>query len=364
MKRYAGVFAQPAIDQTGRPLLKMWYDRGFRLFILWASTKNTAGAKPNQDRAAQLEWRDAVRKLGPDAVYMDYPLSDWRFPAATDDSDVLAMVNDPQCLGFYGPDEPNSSPPVGGNIWRMTPDQWYFYWRAIMKADPNDTKVRGATFNAMKLTSGWEWGYKAQDLLPYLTDPVSKRRILDFKMGDWYPKAQNYARYGNDLPAKGLRALGWTGQDDDERGMVLECSDQELNFVQNGVKVSGVPTPADMWDQYQQILTEVNGVNATGKQPLRAIVYFPQAPKPSAAHKFTNCTPAQWDMCAKIAVDFAPIGVLPAPLPEFASQQQVDRLRLDFDAAMQTIKVLQEQAKDSNGRINVLEQRKYEVVVK
>jgi hypothetical protein len=43
-KRQVGVFAQPVVDKNGVKLLQKWYDAGTRVFIGWASVKNTSGS--------------------------------------------------------------------------------------------------------------------------------------------------------------------------------------------------------------------------------------------------------------------------------------------------------------------------------
>jgi hypothetical protein len=379
--RYNAVYAMAEEDGKGRKLLQEWYARGARLFIGWASRLQTSGRDPAKDRAEQLKWRQAVRALGPDARYVDYPLPDWQVrnldpvtgkvvntgvPAIPTQADLDLMLDDPQCLGFFGPDEPNLSPPTGGNVWRISPATWHAFWAPILAADPFDEKERFADFAGPKLTGGWQYGYKALDVVPYLTMPMNYagglggRRIATVKLCNWHPKNAEPARYGNDLPAKAVRALGWVGDPSDARGVILECADEDLNNA-----TGRGPTDAEIWEQSETVDAERVIKDGGETQPILIKAYFPQKPKPNASHEFDNCDDSQHAMVEQVYQKWAPTVLTPEPsepssdyeallqdvedLKHLVSQQQ-----LLIASQRSTLTVLQEQAKANYGEIQRL----------
>lgn len=382
-KRINAVYAMAVEDSAGNKLLERWYAMGCRLFIGWASRLQTSGVDPVKDRQEQLRWRDAVKALGKDAFYVDYPLPDWQVrtydpatrkvtntgvPATPSVADLALMLNDPQCLGFFGPDEPNLSPPTGGNLWRISTATWYAYWAPILAADPGDTKERVFDLAGSKLTGGWQYGYKALDVVPYLEFPaaypdakLAGRGIITIKLSNWHPKNMEPARYGNDLPAKATRALGWVGHPTDVRGVILECADEDLsNATGRG------PTDAEIWEQSETVDAE-RVLDPSGRelQPILVKCYFPQKPKPNASHVFDNTDDLQRAMVERVFDKWAPM-TEPAPVPDPGNDYDgllqdvgllktaIQQQQLTIDAQRSTITVLQEQAKVNYGEIQKL----------
>ena len=283
--KFAGVFAQP-LDTMVR-----WRDNLINVFISWASHKNTAGANPAQDRAAQLEWRAGCRAIG--VGYFDMPNYDWRVPATP--AMIAADLADPWLYGWVGPDEANIKP--DGKTWRVSLIDYTKFWAPLMAADPKDTKRRFINFSGTGLTSAWGF-YDASDVVPYCQAPT------DVSM-DWYPKNMEPERYPNQYVGRGLRMLGRVAPPK-PKWAFLECSDQQLASSNGG----RAPTLDDMEAQYQALLAE--------QQNLVGLIWFPQAPKPSAAHLFDNSDDAHRAKIKEINSRFLgglPVTTVPAPVP-------------------------------------------------
>jgi hypothetical protein len=348
--RYAGVFAVPIEDAQGNKLLKKWYDAGARLFIGWASRMNTSGKFPAQDRQAQLEWRNAVRALGPDARYIDYPQPDWRTTPTAQDLD--GMANDPACLGVYMPDEPNQkvlNPATQKwDLWRFSIAVLQQYLAPIIAHPTLSKKLVVMNLDGTQLTAAWG-AYQANDVAAVLDACPRITHVLS----DWHPRNNNPARYGDDLPGKAVRVVGrLTPSRGMKRGAILECAFEQLP---NSVGGRG-PTGPEIWAQYQGVIAEGDDVEI--------VAFFPEAPKPNAGHIFDNTNAEQFAMCTKVMNDFAPAATLPSepvtPTPATPTPQELLNLIAAANAAVTT---LQEQNKELHERINVLENRKYTITV-
>jgi hypothetical protein len=288
MTRLAMVFAMDTAH------LPKWYAAGIRLFMGWASTGNTAGVNPAQDRLAQLGWRASVKALGPDALYADYPLADWRTPAQS--ADVALMVNDPQCYGFIAPDEPNASPPADttGKVWRVTLDQWRTYWGPILTGDPGNTKVRVCDFSGEKLTASWG-AYTGVDMLPYLD-------ALTATCSDWHPRT----KYGDTrpdcdtYPGRSVKMQAKVAPTK-PRWYIAECADEQINTQ------GRAPTAQEVQNQYNAVMAEDNP-----SAPITVYGFFPQRPRPGPSHIFDNTTPAQFEAVKSIIKQFVG-SATPAP---------------------------------------------------
>jgi hypothetical protein len=347
------VFAQPIEDAQGHKLLQKWYDAGVRLFIGWASRQATSGKNPAQDRQAQLDWRNAVRALGPDARYVDYVLPDWRTPPTTQDLDLMAA--DPACAGIYMPDEPNQKAlnPVTQkwDVWRFPIPVLQAYLAPIIAHPVLSQKLIVMNLDGTQLTGAWG-SYTASDVAAVLDACPKVTHVLS----DWHPRNNNSARYGDDLPGKAVRIVGrLTPSRGMKRGAIMECA-----FEQLPNSVAGrAPTDAEVWAQYQGVLAE-----DSPSSPVEIIAYFPQAPKPNAGHIFDNTTPEQFAACAKVFADFVPPAAPPIPVdPLTMLTGVVGQLQQTLAATNAQIITLQEQNKELHERVNVLENRKYTVTV-
>jgi hypothetical protein len=353
--RYNAVFAIPEVDKDGRRLIKKWFDAGCRLFIGWASIKNTNGANKTQDRQAQLAWRQAVRDIG--AQYVDYVLPDWRDLPSRQDLDLMA--NDPACAGIFFPDEPNQKP--DGKTWRFPIPVLQTYVAPIVAHGGFANKLWVVDLAGNNLTAAWGY-YTAEDVGELLGKIPQITHVLE----NWHPRNNNPARYGDDLPGKAVRILGrHTPKGKQKRGAILECAFEQLP---NTVGGRG-PTAPEMYAQYQGVMAEAVA------DDIEIIGYFPEAPKPNAGHIFDNTTDEQFAMVTKVFGEFnptksptvPPVVVDPTPRELLslinANAQQLDQTRLELSASNAQVATLQEQNKELHERINVLENRKYTVVV-
>jgi hypothetical protein len=360
MNRIAGVFASPEKDSSGKLLLKKWYDAGARLFIGWASTNNTAGKNPTQDRQAQLAWRAAVRALGTDARYVDYPLPDWRTTPTSQDLDLMAA--DSACAGIYLPDEPNQkvlNPSTQKwDMWRFSIPTLQQYLAPLTAHPVLSTKLFVMNLDGTQITAAWG-AYMGDDIAAVLDACPKITHVLT----DWHPRNNNPTRYGDDLPGKAVRVVGrLTPSRNMRRGAILECAFEQLP---NTVGGRG-PTGPEIWAQYQGVVAE----DATAS-PVEIVAFFPEAPKPNAGHIFDNTTDEQFAMCSKIMRDFAPTPVLTAPpATELPMESKIELLAAILDQADSTIQAqaaqittLQDQNKELHERVSVLESRKYIVTV-
>jgi hypothetical protein len=293
--KFCGVFAQPSVDKDGRKLLRKWYDGGCRLFMGWASSSQTSGADPAKDRAEQLAWRAAVKALGTDAVYVDYVLPDWRMMATAEA--VKLMLDDPQCLGFFFPEEPNLTPPADttGKVWRVPLDWWKLYAASIDAADPNQTKLRIGDFAGNKLTAAWG-AYTGDDAKPYAE---SITRLCT----NWHPRnAYGDTRADCDAyPGRAVRMLGRISATK-PRWYISECAYEKLNAV------GRAPKPEEVIAQLAGVFAE-NAPNA----PIEAWLWFPQKPAASAAHVFDNTTDAEFATVKMVNAFLSPVVNQPPP---------------------------------------------------
>lgn len=288
--RRCGVFAQPVVDSKGVRLLDKWYAGGTRIFMGWASTSNTSGANPAKDRAAQLEWRAAVRALGPDAVYVDYPLPDWRTPAAP--ADIKLMVDDPQCLGFMAPDEFNRKNAAGTDF-VVTAAQWKTYWDAIDAGDPGKSKLRVGDYAGALLSAAWGF-YTGADMKPF-------DARLTVGCTNWHPRVT----YGDtrpdcdQYPGRSVKMLAKIAPAK-PRWYISECANEKIN------NTGRAPTAAELDAQYAAVMADDNPA-----APIVGWLWFPQEPHPSAAHVFDATTPEQFETVKRINAKFAPTPVDP-----------------------------------------------------
>jgi hypothetical protein len=347
MSRIAGVFAQSNEN------LAKWYGAGVRLFIGWASKQSTAGKNPAQDRAAQLSWRAAVKALGADARYIDYPRPDWKLIPTAQDLDMMA--DDSACAGIYMPDEPNQkvlNPATGKwDMWRFSIGTLQQYLAPIINHGVLSKRLIVMNLDGTQITAAWG-AYQALDIAAVLDACPQITHVLT----DWHPRNNNPARYGDDLPGKAVRVVGrLTPQRGMKRGAIMECAFEQLTGTVGGRG----PTDAEIWAQYQGVLAEDSASSA-----VEIVAWFPQAPKPNAGHIFDNTTPEQFAMCGKVNQDFAPTQT-PPPVPVDPwnlLDQKLNGVLLDLAAAQAQVVTLQDQNKELHERVNSLENRKYIVV--
>jgi hypothetical protein len=223
-----------------------------------------------------------VKALGSDAAYVDYVLPKWDYPVTP--ADVKLMVDDPQCLGIFGPEEPSNSPPNDptGKVWRVSLKQWQTYWAPVIAADPGNTKVRLADFAGNKLSAAWG-SYTGDDAKPY-ADLVTDLGT------NWHPRnAYGDQRADADIyPTRAVRMLGRISPNK-PRWYISECANEKLS-------------PTGRAPTYSELLAQFNGILGEDvlNSPIRVWAWFPQEPHPSAAHVFDATTAQQFESVKQV----------------------------------------------------------------